>query len=80
MPVGGGVAIAACVDVDGLSNEGLIDEVVSHCETSGVPDLFVDVRDTPTWQQQPNAIHTVVGIGHISFTSDDAQLCDIFEG
>ena len=37
---------------DGLNHEGLIDEVVSHCETSGVPYLVVDVRDTPRWQQQ----------------------------
>ena len=32
---------------EGPNHEGLIDEVVSHCKTSGVPYLLVDVRDTP---------------------------------
>ena len=65
---------------EGLNHEGLIDEVVSHCETSGVPYLIVDVRDTPRWQQQSIPVYPVVGTGDISFTSNDAQLCDQFEG
>ena len=40
----------------------------------------MDVRDTPRWQQQSIPVYPVVGIGHISFTSNDAQLCDSFEG
>ena len=50
------------------------------CETSGVPDLIVDVRDTPRWQQQSIPVYPVVGVGDISFTSNDAQFCDQFEG
>ena len=65
---------------EGLNHEGLIDEVVSHCETSGVPYLIVDVRDTTRWQQQSIPVYPVVGVGDISFTSNDAQLCDQFEG
>ena len=65
---------------EGLNHEGLIDEVVSHCETSGVPYLLVDVRDTPRWQQQSIPSYPEVGIGDISFTSNDAQLCDYLRG
>ena len=65
---------------EGLNHEGLIDEVVSHCETSGVPYLIVDVRDITRWKQQSIPVYPVVGVGDISFTSNDAQLCDQFEG
>ena len=61
---------------EGLNHEGLIDEVVSHCETSGVPYL----RDMPRWQQQSIPVYPVVGVGDISFTSNDSQLCHQFEG
>ena len=55
-------------------------EVVPHCECTGVPYLLIDVRDTPRWQQLSIPIYPVVGIGDVSFTSDDKELCDSFEG
>ena len=63
-----------------MQHSDLIDEVVSHCERTGVPYLLVDVRDTTRWQQLAIPIYPVVGIGNVSFTSNDEELCDSFEG
>ena len=59
---------------EGLNHGVFIDEVVSHCETSGVPYTIVDVRDTPRWQQQAIPVYPVVGVGDISFTSNVISL------
>ena len=63
-----------------MQHSDLIDEVVSHCECTGVPYLLIDVRDTPRWQQLSIPIYPVEGNGDVSLTSNDKELCDSFEG
>ena len=60
---------------DGLNHNDVIDEVGCHCHVTGVPYLQVDVADTTRWHQQ-----ACVGIGDISFISNDEKLADALEG
>ena len=64
---------------DGLNHNG-IDEVSCHCHVAGVPYLQVDVADTTRWHQQAIPAYPCVGIGDISFISNDEKLSDSFEG
>ena len=65
---------------DGLNHNDVIDEVNCHCHVTGVPYLQVDVADTTTWHQQAIPVYPCVGIGDISFISNDEKLSDSFEG
>ena len=65
---------------DGLNHNDAIDEVSSHCYVTGVPYLQVDVADTTRWHQQAIPVYPCVGIGDISFISNDEKLSDSFEG
>ena len=65
---------------DGLNHNDAIDEVSSHCHVTGVPYLQVDVADTTRWHQQAIPVYPCVGIGDISFISNDEKLSDSFEG
>ena len=65
---------------DGLNHNDAIDEVSSHCYVTGVPYLQVDVADTTRWHQQAIPVYPCVGIGDISFISNDEKLADSFEG
>ena len=59
---------------DGLNHNDAIDEVSSHCYVTGVPYLQVDVADTTRWHQQSIPVYPCVGIGDISFISNDEKL------
>ena len=63
-----------------MNHSDAIDEVECHCQVTGVPYLQVDVADTTRWQQQAIPIYPVVGIGDISFISNDESLAETFEG
>ena len=65
---------------DGLNHNDAIDEISSHCYVTGVPYLQVDVADTTRWHQQAIPVYPCVGIGDISFISNDEKLSDSFEG
>ena len=65
---------------DGLNHNDVIDEVGCHCHGTGVPYLQVDVADTTRWHQQAIPVYPCVGIGDISFISNDEKLSDSFEG
>ena len=65
---------------DGLNHNDAIDEVSSHCYVTGVPYLQVDVADTTRWHQQAIPVYPCVGIGDISFISNDEKLSGSFEG
>ena len=65
---------------DGLNHNDAIDEVSSHCYVPGVPYLQVDVAHTTRWHQQAIPVYPCVGIGDISFISNDEKLSDSFEG
>ena len=65
---------------DGLNHNDVIDEVNCHCHVTGVPYLQVDVADTTRWHQQAIPVYPCVGIGDISFISNDEKLSDSFEG
>ena len=65
---------------DGLHHNDAIDEVSSHCYVTGVPYLQVDVADTTRWHQQAIPVYPCVGIGDISFISNDEKFSDSFEG
>ena len=65
---------------DGLNHNDVIDEVGCHCHVAGVPYLQVDVADTTRWHQQAIPVYPYVGIGDISFISNDEKLSDSFEG
>ena len=54
-----------------MQHSDLLDEVVSHCDSTGIPYVLVDVRDTPRQQQLSIPIYPVVGIGDLSFTGND---------
>ena len=65
---------------DGLNHNDVIDEVECHCHVTGVPYLQVDVADTTRWHQQAIPVYPCVGIGDISFISNDEKLAESFEG
>ena len=65
---------------DGLNHNDVIDEVNCHCHVTGVPYLQVDVADTTRCHQQAIPVYPCVGIGDISFISNDEKLSDSFEG
>ena len=65
---------------DGLNHNDVIDQVECHCHVTGVPYLQVDVADTTTWQHQAIPTYSCVGIGDISFISNDENLAESFEG
>ena len=65
---------------DGLNHNHVIDEVECHCHVTGVPYLQVDVADTSRWHQQAIPVYPCVGIGDISFISNDEKLAESFEG
>ena len=65
---------------DGLNHNDVIDEVGCHCHVTGVPYLQVDVADTTRWHQQAIPVYPCVGIGDISFISNDEKLAESFEG
>ena len=65
---------------EGLNHNYVIDEVECHCHVTGVPYLQVDVADTTRWHQQAIPVYPCVGIGDISFTSNDEKLAESFEG
>ena len=58
----------------------VIDEVECQCHVTGVPYLQVDVADTTRWHQQAIPVHPCLGIGDISFISNDEKLAESFEG
>ena len=64
----------------GLNHNDVIDEVECHCHVTGVPYLQVDVADTTRWHQQAIPVYPRVGIGDISFISNDEKLAESFEG
>ena len=57
-----------------------IDEVECQCHVTGVPYLQVDVADTTRKQHQAIPVYPCVGIGDISFISNDENLAESFEG
>ena len=66
-----------------MNHNDVIDEVECHCQVTGVAYLQVDVADTTRWQQQPTPVYAIVGIGDISFISnddDDENLAESSEG
>ena len=65
---------------DGLNHNGVLDEVECHCQVTAAACLQVDVADTTRWQQQTIPIYPIVGIGDISFISNDEILAESFEG
>ena len=54
-----------------MNHSDIIDEVECHCHVTGVPYLQVDVADTTRWQHQAIPVYPCVGIGDISFVSND---------
>ena len=65
---------------DGLNHNDVIDEVECHGHVTGIPYLQVDVADTTRWHQQAIPVYPCVGIGDISFISNDEKLAESFEG
>ena len=63
-----------------MNHNDVIDEVICHCHVTGVPYLQVDVAYTTRWHQQAIPVYPSVGIGDISFISNDEKLSDSFEG
>ena len=65
---------------DGLNHNDVIDEIECPCQVTAVPYLQVDVADTTRWQQPAIPVYPIVGIGDISFISNDEGLADSFQG
>ena len=65
---------------DGLNHNDVIDQVGCHRHVTGVPYLQVDVADTTRWHQQAIPVYPCVGIGDVSFISNDETLAESFEG
>ena len=74
------VAIRYKDPIDGLNHSDLIDEVISHCELSGASYLLVDDATTSRWAEASVPMQPLLGIGDISFYSNDQALQDDFEG
>ena len=65
---------------EGLNHVGLIDEVVSLCELSGIPYRFLDGAYTSRWHESSTPIYPTYGVGDISFASNAQNLLDDSEG
>ena len=65
---------------DGLNHNDVVDEVECYCQVTDVPCLQVDVADTTRWQKQAIPVYPIVGIGNISFISNDESLAESFQG
>ena len=74
------IAVSYLSRDDGLNRNDVIDEVECHCHVTDVPYLQVDVADTTRWQHQAFPVYPCVGIGDISFISNDKNLAESFEG
>ena len=73
------IAVSYSSSDDGLHHNDVLDEVECHCHVTGVPYLQVDVADTTRWQQQAISVYPIVGIGDISFISNDENLAESFD-
>ena len=65
---------------EGLNHASLLDEVLSFCELSGTPYLFLDDASAAGWQEASVPIHPAYDIGDISFYSNTQGLSDDCEG
>ena len=63
-----------------MNHNDVIDEVECHCQVTGAPYLRVDVADTTRRRQQATPVYPIVGIGDISFISNDESRAELFEG